>query len=118
MYDLYASLVEFSDASQLFAHVDVWIVTLGERRLELLKLFLCERCPMTSSRRRLARRSVIQHVTSGHVTRRHRCRHDTTSGGGRGAVQQAAHAFWFDFLERALHSFRQALLYYSMLLGW
>jgi len=99
-YHLYASLVEFSDTCELFADVDVRIVALGERWLELLQLFLRERRPMTTSRRRLTRRCRVQHVTGSH-----RRRHYTTSGYSRGAVQQAANTFRLDPLERTFHSF-------------
>jgi len=93
--NLYASLVEFGDACQLLADVDVRVVTLGERRLELLQLFLRERRPVTTSRRRLTRRRRVQHVTGSH-----RRRHYITSGCGRRAVQQAADAFGLDLFER------------------
>jgi len=103
--DLYASLVEFGDASQLLAHVDVRVVALGERRLELLQLLLRERRPMTAPRRRLTRRRRVQH----HVTGTDRRRHHATSGGRSSrAVQQAADAFRLDLLERAFHAFTHA----------
>jgi len=79
--NLNSRFVEFGDARQFFAHVDVWIVTLGERRLELLQLFLGERGSVATSRRRLTCRRRIQHVTGSN-----RRRHYTASGRGCRAV--------------------------------
>jgi len=51
-YYLYSRLVEFGDSGELVAHVDVGVVALGEGRLELLQLLLCESGSVSASRRR------------------------------------------------------------------
>lgn len=46
-----SGLVQFGDASQLLATVDVWVVTLGKRRFQLLQLFLGEGGAVSPTRR-------------------------------------------------------------------
>ena len=99
---LYARLVEFGDAGELLADVDVRVVALGERRLELLQLLLRERRPVSAARRRLARRrrrAQPVHVTGSDG------RHDAAAA-GRGAMQQAADtaALRLNLLERTFHT--------------
>ena len=70
-FDLYACLVELGDARQLVAHVDVRVVALGERRLELLQLFLRERGPVSAARRRRA--AAVMRRAAGARCRRRGC---------------------------------------------
>ena len=84
---LYPRLVQFRHPGQLLAHVYIRIVALGERRFQLLQLFLRERRPVPPPGGRLARRRGVDTVT-GH-------RKDAAGGS-----DEAANRFRLDLLKR------------------